>query len=311
VCGVLLYPLRRLWPSVLLGLGVALVLVGSLVNLGLTLFGGYAERVAAEVEAARAAGETPEELQVHLHDAWREGMADFLRPSPETIEAEIKLYREAGYWQLVRHRATEVLVTEAIAFPLFVFWGVGGRMLLGMGLMKLGVFAAGRSRRFYRGLAVLGYGLGLPLAACGAAELFRHDFRPIDAPWGAWLFDLGVVPVALGHAAVVLLVCKAGALSRLAARLAAVGRMALTNYLAQSLICTTLFYGYGLGLFGRLDRVALWRVVLGVWVLQLAYSPAWLRHFRYGPAEWLWRSLTYWRWQPLRDRPAAPEAPPA
>ena len=80
----------------------------------------------------------------------------------------------------------------------------------------------------------------------------------------------------------------------------AVGRMALTNYLMQSVICTTLFYGWGFGLFATLNRTALAGVVLAIWVFQLLISPIWLRFYRFGPAEWLWRSLTYWRWQPMR-----------
>ena len=70
-----------------------------------------------------------------------------------------------------------------------------------------------------------------------------------------------------------------------------------------SLIRTTIFYGYGFGLFGRLQRYQLYYVVLGVWVVQLIASPIWLRHFRFGPLEWLWRSLTYVEIQPMRRRP--------
>lgn len=118
--------------------------------------------------------------------------------------------------------------------------------------------------------------------------------------FGVALTQLGTVPVALGHAAVVMLVVKAGALPRLSARLAAVGRMALTNYLTQSILGTLLFYGYGVGLFGKLDRPELWLIVLAIWALQLWYSPIWLARFRFGPAEWIWRSLTYLKFQPMR-----------
>jgi uncharacterized protein len=66
-------------------------------------------------------------------------------------------------------------------------------------------------------------------------------------------------------------------------------------------LCTTLFYGYGFGLYGKLERYQLYYVVLCVWVLQLIFSSLWLRYFQYGPVEWLWRSLTYWQCQPLRS----------
>jgi uncharacterized protein len=80
----------------------------------------------------------------------------------------------------------------------------------------------------------------------------------------------------------------------------AVGRMALTNYLLQTIICTTIFYGHGLGLFGQVERSGQILIVLGVWIFQLVVSPLWLRHYRFGPAEWAWRSLTYWQLQPLK-----------
>jgi uncharacterized protein len=76
--------------------------------------------------------------------------------------------------------------------------------------------------------------------------------------------------------------------------------MAFSNYLFTSLICTTLFYGYGFGLYGHLSRAALYLVVVGVWALMLLWSKPWLEHFRYGPLEWLWRSLARLRLQPMR-----------
>ena len=76
--------------------------------------------------------------------------------------------------------------------------------------------------------------------------------------------------------------------------------MALTNYISQSLICTVIFYGHGLGLFETLGRPEQLLIVLGVWVVQLLWSPWWLDRFRFGPLEWLWRSVTYWSPQPMR-----------
>jgi uncharacterized protein len=82
--------------------------------------------------------------------------------------------------------------------------------------------------------------------------------------------------------------------------LAAMGRMSLTSYLSQTVICTTIFYGHGLGLFGRADRWHLLVLALIILVCQMIFSVVWLRSFRYGPMEWVWRSLSYWRRQPMR-----------
>lgn len=76
--------------------------------------------------------------------------------------------------------------------------------------------------------------------------------------------------------------------------------MALTNYLLQTVIGVFFFYGYGLSLFGHVGRFNLWSFILGIWILQLILSPLWLSRYQFGPAEWLWRTLTYWRKQPMR-----------
>ena len=79
-----------------------------------------------------------------------------------------------------------------------------------------------------------------------------------------------------------------------------VGQMAFTNYLAQSLMCGLFFYGVGFGYFGKLQIYEMYYVVAAVWVIEIIWSHLWLRYFRFGPMEWLWRSLTYWKWQPIR-----------
>ena len=149
--------------------------------------------------------------------------------------------------------------------------------------------------------ALLGYGLGLPFTIGSAANLYAHDFDSL------YTFTVGMIPnyvgsilVALGHIGLVMLIVRTGALASMMRRFAAVGRMALSNYLAHSLILTTVFYGYGLGLFGEVPRLAQMGFVAAVIGLQLLWSPWWLARYRFGPFEWLWRSLTYWERQPMR-----------
>ena len=124
---------------------------------------------------------------------------------------------------------------------------------------------------------------------------------------GIFYNSFGSLVVALGHVGMMMLVVQSGAITWLTNRLAAVGRMALTNYLTHSIVCTTLFYGYGFGLFGTINRTGLAAIVLIIWVTQLLISPIWLRHFRFGPAEWLWRSLTYWKLQPMSWHTPVPD----
>jgi uncharacterized protein len=360
LCGLLLYPFRRLSPRTLLILGTLAMLVivpiGAAFEVGFRfmeataakaeavrqeavpnrarwaaeaaslaaqaqfrqcLGAGPAPCLAAAAEAAATATQEdkkPTQFQSWVAELWDQGVRSHVNPSQEqaaeSFAKEVKVYQD-GYGGIVAHNAVQLLVTHTVVFVIGLVWMVAGRMLVGMGLMKLGVFAAARSRRFYVWMAVLGYGVGLPLVGYDTYALLRSHFHYPEMWRSGYLFNyVGSVPVALGHAAVVMLVCQAGALRRLTACLAAVGRMALTNYLMQSVLCTTLFYGYGFGLFGKLDRTGLACVVLAVWAAQLAWSPVWLRYFRFGPAEWLWRTLTYWRFQPLRRaaEPAVAEA---
>jgi uncharacterized protein len=108
------------------------------------------------------------------------------------------------------------------------------------------------------------------------------------------------VPLALAYTAGLLLALRSPAAARAARPFAAVGQMALTNYLGQSVALSLLFYGYGLGLTGRLGSAAAVGVGLAVYAAQVVVSVWWLRRYRFGPAEWLWRSLTYGRRQPMR-----------
>jgi uncharacterized protein len=170
-----------------------------------------------------------------------------------------------------------------------------------MALFKQGVFSAARSTRFYTGLLVAAAAAGIPAAIYGTWRNFgaqwdvRYSFF-IGSQYNYW----GSILVSLGWIALVMLACRHEVARGFTARLSAVGRMALSNYLAQSLVCTTIFYGRGLGLYGGVDRVGQALIVAGIWMLQLALSPWWLARFRFGPCEWAWRSLTYGRPQPMR-----------
>ena len=150
-------------------------------------------------------------------------------------------------------------------------------------------------------MTLIGYGAGLPLAILSAVVLEAHQFDPLYvARYGGIPNYFGSILVAFGHIGAVLLIVKSGALQAVVQRFAAVGRMALSNYLTHSLVMTSLFYGYGLGLYAELPRVGQQGIVAVLIGLQLLLSPWWLKHFRFGPAEWLWRSLTYRQRQPMR-----------
>lgn len=312
VCGLILFPFRKLKPKglVLAGLLVLAVLVPKNIREGLEMRSQYEKATAADVAAA--AGKTLTEEQRDAQKEWTEKLKDW-KPSASEIEKETADHR-AGYWKLYQRREKSVSHDESVGFYRWGFFDSAGMMLLGMGLIRLGFFSATRSYREYALTALAGYAVGIAINSYVAYWNVRLHFEVVPAlfrwtPYGIlnWTgYDVERLAVALAHASVLMMICKAGLLRWLTSRLAAVGQMALTNYLTHTIVCTTLFNGYGFGLFGKLQRYQVYYVVLAIWVFQLAVSKPWLRHFRFGPAEWLWRSLTYWKRQPMRLAEPAP-----
>jgi uncharacterized protein len=105
------------------------------------------------------------------------------------------------------------------------------------------------------------------------------------------------IPLAFSYAAGVLLWMAPGRVTRVTALFASLGQMAFTNYLTESVVLGVIFYGYGFGLFGRMGSAPAVLIGIALYIVQLFFSRVWLRHYRFGPVEWLWRSLTYGRWQ--------------
>jgi uncharacterized protein len=300
LCGMVLYLVRNWRPSVLLVVGVIALLPPAVLAPFSAGYFAQAREASTRVEAAQAAGKTASDKDKELAKIWIEFRRGF-HPTEEDLAQEIKLKGQGSYFEILRERAPDVLFMQTALFLYYLGWDALGRMLIGISLMKLGVFSADRSRRFYLTMMLAGYGVGLPLVAFGGYQDVQHQFDVVYLfSGGMWYNDFGSIPVALGHVGALILLYKSGALTWLTRRLAAVGRMALSNYLMHTILCTTLFYGYGFGLFGKLDRVQLLGVVLAIWALQLWLSPIWLRYFRFGPAEWLWRTLTYGKAQPMR-----------
>jgi len=222
------------------------------------------------------------------------------KPSRAEIQASIAT-RRGRYVDNLANVAGTNLYLESTYLYKVGFWDAIGPMMIGMALLKRGVFSAARSTRFYLLMAGVGYGVGLPMNIWVVADWTRHGFEA-GTRWVS--FDEPArMGIALGHVAVVMLLCKGASTRTLMAPLAAVGRMALTNYVMQTVIGVVVFSGVGLGWFGALARHELYFIVAATWLAQLIASPLWLRAFRFGPLEWVWRSLTYKRWQPFR-RPA-------
>ena len=299
LCGMLVYVLHRRTARTQIIVACILLPIVPLLNFG---FGSYTidlqQRASTYEERAAAGGELTEEEQAAI-DEWDE-MKAFVQPGPEEYAVDVAAYR-GSYSDAMTARVPFVKTFHTLGFFFFGLWRIGAMMLIGMALMQLGMFDASRSMAFYRNAMLAGYGFGLPLVIVSALQMLANAWEPL------WMFRVGYnlnyfgsIAMALGHVALVMLIVKSGLLSGLMSRFAAVGRMALSNYLMQSIVMTTIFYGHGLGWYDQVLRLQLMGFVAALFAVQLVLSPWWLSRYRFGPAEWLWRSLTYWERQPFR-----------
>lgn len=210
-------------------------------------------------------------------------------------ENQIRIYRD-GTWQQMFFNRMLYLLTSAFSWIIVVGWYLLGCFLFGIYLMRRGIFHDGEANRaFLRKLVGFGLIVGVPFHLAAVAVYF---FNPNNS--FSWLLNgFGALPLALAYLGLIVFWSRSSYGLWLQRRLRAVGRMALTNYLMQSMLCTFLFYSYGFRLYGELSRAAALCVVLAIWVLQLVLSPWWLRHFEMGPIEWVWRSLAEGRFRPL------------
>jgi len=296
--GLFLYPFRKLRPAILVSLGLLALSTqaartwSEVDSVKLT----KAENdIAAEVEKTKLP--MTDELK-KAKESWQEHLKEH-HPSKEEIEKERKRLL-SGYSRIFLHRAADVAATQSSGYYHFILWDVAGMMFIGMGLMKARILTAEKSAGVYLAMMLGGYAIGLPLRAGVSWIIWKSNWDILTVTSTGLTYDLGRITTAIGHVGLILLICRRGWMEWLTRRLAAVGQMALTNYITHSLICTTLFYGYGFALYGSLWRHQLYYVMAAIWIFQIIFSPIWLKHFLFGPLEWAWRSLTYWKRQPMR-----------
>ncbi|HJR72203.1 MAG TPA: DUF418 domain-containing protein [Luteimonas sp.] len=225
---------------------------------------------------------------------WDKGMAAQAQQIAALIDGERQAYGAGDYAQATAQRATDT----ATMLGFLPFFGITllGVFALGTWFVRSGTIRdPGARLPLFRKLVAAGFLIGLPLMLWSVWLHPTHSFSGIDFGGAAsqTAAQIANLLMSLGYfSAIVLLMQRPAWRSRLD-WMAPAGRMALTNYLMQSVICTLVFYHYGLGYFEQLPR--LWQplFVLGVFVLQVLLSRWWLSKFRYGPMEWLWRWLTY------------------
>jgi len=255
---------------------------GALARLGIVLLA-----IPSALEVLTALSSDPAAIE----SAWR--------PAEEVIRAEIETY-QSGWLAQMDHRLPTAVSRQTTGFVTYTFWRVSGAMLLGMALFKWGIMTNERSTGFYARLVLAGGASGLALTLAGVWFIESTDWAAGAALYWQQFYYWGSFLLAAAYVGLIMLFTRRFADGLVTGALAAVGRTAFSNYLLQTVIATSIFYGHGLGLFGQVSRAEALGIVAGIWAVQVALSVLWLRYFRFGPMEWLWRALTYGKRYPIR-----------
>jgi uncharacterized protein len=289
IVGMFLFPVRHAAPGKLIGFGLFLLLLITLINIKDS---GKVDHIYEKSVVAQEMLDRGQEISSDQEeDLFEWDQLQYEYKPDETIKQRIIENMRSGYFSAVKTMAPLSQFTQTTYFFQHGFLDVLSMMILGMGLFKLGVFHGKLSWRFYGTMALVGYGIGIPVNWYETTSYIADHFSVVSYFKHQQTYELGRIFTTMGHVAVVMLCTKTAFLGFLKRSLAAVGRMALTNYIMHTVVATTIF-----GIFkqyAKWQRFELYYLVAAIWVFQLVMSPIWLRYFRFGPLEWLWRWLTY------------------
>lgn len=294
IIALFIFPFRNLGGRTLMAIGVFVLLLSVAWNAWDARELVHQSAAYQEAEAARAAGqELTAEQQADI-SAWERARTAYVS-TPESVGQNADAMR-GGYVSAFWHVASYNAHWQTWGLYRY-FFDVFGMMLIGMALFRMGVLTLHRRTRLYVGMMLAGYAIGLAVNLAEARWILMHQFSAVAFAEANVTYDVGRLAMTIGHLGALLLFVRSGLLGWLRAALAAVGRMAVTNYLTHSAVCLVLFVL--MGWYNQLERHQLYYVVFAIWAFQLVFSPLWLRFFRFGPVEWIWRWLTYLRRPPL------------
>ncbi len=283
--GMILFWFRNWRPRSLVIAGVILLALQSILFAGLPVSVAVAE---ANASRPNATAKAIERLQNQENS--------FGKPAATELAKELKAYR-GNYADIIARLGKD---GPAPVIGLLTLFGMEtlAYMMMGMAMLKTGMLRGEWPVDRYRRWLLIGFGIGIP-AYCAIAWYL------VAARFTAFAVTLGVIALStpfrplmiMGWASLIALLARMR--GPLIERIGAAGRMAFTNYLMTTIVCTTVFNGYGFGLYGYLSRAQLYLVIFGMWALMLLWSKPWLDRFRYGPFEWVWRSLSRGAFQPM------------
>jgi len=297
-----LYPFRRVNPRTLLLLGTLMI---PLATAGIFKYIGAFQDILLSHQVPPIEARIQQHLPLNPED--RATIAEWQTRVDHHKTDHAKVQKNiqeglAGYWQQVSERF-DVLTGPRFIIHVFIMSDTLSAMLIGMGLFQIGFLTAELSDSTYIWTAIIGFAISIPLYCFGLWHSYVHSFSFVTVEeWVYGPFYITRESGMLAVTAVVMLIVK-HRLFRFPQRLlAAVGKTALSNYLLTSILCQFLCVWGPWKLFGRLEYYQSMYIVLAVWAFNLIASSIWLRHFEFGPFEWAWRSLTYWKRQPMLIR---------
>jgi uncharacterized protein len=298
------YGLRNETPRTLVALAVGGLLFNAAWN-GLDTYNALQKHRAFTVaDSVRVAGDSLTTEQKGDIEAWQ-GFVKKFKPDSAVLQKEIRA-KQGSYWDVLKSQAGYLTYFQSW-FLYRYFFDIWSMMLLGIALLRTGVLTASRPSVEYWRMVVAGYAVGLTVNYFEVTALMAAGFSPLAMVETGITYDLGRLAMTTGHLGLIMLFCRSGWLPWLRRGLAALGRMAFTNYIMHSIICAFVFYGFGFGLYGELRRHQLYYVVFAIWIFQLIVSPLWLARYRFGPLEYLWRWLTYGERPQMRGAASAAE----
>ena len=298
ITALFLFAFRKLPGKTLLALGVGALLLGAAWS---ALEARGMLRLNAEFRAASQVAPAQRTVeQKEAIETWQEKSR--AGPPPERVR-QMRKQITGSYWGALRHFSG--LNKHFESWYLYrYFFDIFGMMMVGMALFRLGVLTLEAKTRTYLAMMAGGYAVGLPLNLYEANWIMGHGFSALAYHQANITYDISRLAMTTGHLGLLMLFLRSGILPWMRRSMAAVGRMALTNYLSHSVVALVLFVL--LGWWGALERYQLYFVVFAIWGVQIVTSPIWLRHFHFGPVEWLWRYLTYGKAPPFRKKSEPP-----
>jgi uncharacterized protein len=311
MCGLFIFPFRNMKAKGLLIMSIVVLVISTILSSAPMYVAKFTKQNGEAAVAAEAKNIKLTARQEKEKAAW-EGMQK--KMNVEELKkgaAEMKTQMRGDYLTVMGAVAPFNVKFESIKMYKAFFWDAIAFMFFGMYLFKKGVLTGLRSKKFFALLMVIGYAIGLSLNYFSLRTILDidYDFTKMADRVYVNPYQVRRVFLAMGHLSLLMLVFKLNIIPWMFRAMARVGQMAFSNYLMQSIICSLLFYGYGFSWFGEFERYQLYIIMAAIWMFQVAFSNLWLQYFRFGPFEWLWRSLTYWKRQPMKKRKPEEEIP--